>query len=105
MKQNVKFEEIVKQTRKSTNGARIDSIRTFQDFLIATAQPSLVSIGHSHGHATVLPINDLRGDAVLHYTKAEKAARCILASMYRLIDIMGWSEGIFNHISVIMLIF
>ncbi|GAB1603915.1 gamma-adducin-like isoform X2 [Argonauta hians] len=47
----------------------------------------------------VIPILDIRGMESLGYSRQEKILRCKLASCYRLIDIFGWSHGIFNHIT------
>ncbi|XP_067136630.1 protein hu-li tai shao isoform X5 [Centruroides vittatus] len=48
----------------------------------------------------VIPINDIRGVDGLKYAKGEKLLRCKLAGVYRLIDLYGWSESMFNHITV-----
>jgi hypothetical protein len=34
------------------------------------------------------------------YAKGEKLLRCKLAAVYRLVDLFGWSQGIYNHITV-----
>ena len=34
------------------------------------------------------------------YTKQEKLTRCKLAAVYRLIDMYGWTQGIYNHVTV-----
>lgn len=47
----------------------------------------------------IIPINDIRGVDSLKYDKSEKLLRCKVASVYRLIDILGWSQNIYNHIS------
>merc|ERR1719348_1386961 len=47
----------------------------------------------------VVPINDIRGIDSLVYAKGEKALRCKLAAVYRLIHLNGWSQGIYNHIT------
>ena len=52
------------------------------------------------GGRCVLPINDLRGADMPGYGKGEKIVRCKLASLYRLVDIFGWSQSIYNHITV-----
>ena len=46
---------------------------------------------------TIIPVNDLQDG---RYSEDEKDARCGLASLYRAIDLLGWSEQIYNHISV-----
>lgn len=48
---------------------------------------------------SIIPINDIRGVDALKYDKAEKLLRCKTASVYRLIDLHGWSQNIYNHIS------
>ena len=51
-------------------------------------------------HQSVIPIADIKGVDSLAYSKGEKILRCKLAAVYRLIDIFGWSQGIYNHITV-----
>jgi adducin len=46
------------------------------------------------------PVNDLRGSDFMAYSKVEKYLRCKLASLYRIVDLFGWSHGIYNHITV-----
>jgi len=50
-------------------------------------------------HCT-LPINDIRGLEGMSYTKQEKLLRCKLAAVYRLIDLFGWTQSIYNHVTV-----
>ncbi len=40
------------------------------------------------------------GDQVLAVTDAERAARLRLAACYRIFDHLGWTESIFNHITL-----
>lgn len=49
---------------------------------------------------SVIPITDIKGMEAAKYTKQEKQLRCKVASLYRIIDLNGWSYGIYNHISV-----
>ena len=42
----------------------------------------------------------LKGLEGMAYTKQEKLTRCKLASVYRLIDMYGWTQGIYNHVTV-----
>merc|ERR1712088_1065223 len=49
---------------------------------------------------SVIPINDIRGLEGMSYTKNEKLLRCKLAAVYRLFDMYGWTQNIYNHISV-----
>ncbi|KAF8777949.1 protein hu-li tai shao-like isoform X2 [Argiope bruennichi] len=48
----------------------------------------------------VIPINDIRGVDGLRYAKGEKILRSKLAAVYRLIDLYGWAESMFNNITV-----
>jgi len=47
----------------------------------------------------VVPINDIRGIDSMVYAKGEKVLRCKLAAVYRLIDLYGWTQGIYNHVT------
>ncbi|CAF1330849.1 unnamed protein product, partial [Didymodactylos carnosus] len=51
------------------------------------------------GSNVIIPINDIRGIDSGGYSKSERLLRCKLASLYRLVDLYGWSQGIYNHIS------
>lgn len=48
----------------------------------------------------VIPINDLCGIHAAKYTLAERQTRCKLAAVYRLVDMFGWNQLIYNHITV-----
>ena len=48
----------------------------------------------------VIPINDIRGIDSMVYAKGEKLLRSKLAAVYRLIDLYGWTQGIYNHVTV-----
>ncbi len=52
------------------------------------------------GLGMVTPVNDLRGSDSISYDKGEKLLRCKLAAFYRLADLFGWSELIYNHLTV-----
>lgn len=47
----------------------------------------------------IISINDIRGVDSLRFNKNEKLLRCKVAAVYRLIDLNGWSQNIYNHIS------
>merc|ERR1712025_1034324 len=49
---------------------------------------------------SVIPINDIRGLEGMSYTKNEKLLRCKLAAIYRIVDMYGWTQSIYNHVSV-----
>jgi len=46
------------------------------------------------------PIDDLDQRAKKGYSVEERQLRCQLAAAYRLVDLYGWSEGVYNHITV-----
>lgn len=52
----------------------------------------------------VVPINDIRGVESMGYAKGEKIIRCKLAAVFRLMDLYGWTQGIYNQVSVIIFI-
>jgi len=49
---------------------------------------------------SVIPVNDIRGLEGMSYTKNEKLLRCKLAALYRIVDMYGWTQSIYNHVSV-----
>ena len=59
------------------------------------------SVGAGVALGSVIPVNDIRGLEGMSYTKGEKLLRCKLAAAYRLVDMYGWTQSIYNHISVI----
>lgn len=74
-----------------------EGVRTYQDFLI----PSSTYYGGGMS-AVVSPIADIRGSDTLNYSKQERLLRCKLASTYRLVDLFGWTTGIYSFITVSM---
>lgn len=71
-----------------------EGFRTYQDFLI----PS----GALHGSGgfpsySVSAISDIRGADTLHYTKRDRQLRCKLASVYRLMQMFGWGNGVYDR--------
>ena len=59
--------------------------------------------GHRSGliPKAIIPIDDIGNTDPPGYVKGEKEARCKLAALYRLIDHFGWSQSVYNHITVI----
>ncbi|XP_063231334.1 protein hu-li tai shao isoform X6 [Bacillus rossius redtenbacheri] len=51
------------------------------------------------GANCVVPINDIRGVESMGYAKGEKILRCKLAAVYRLMDLYGWTQGVYNLIT------
>lgn len=52
------------------------------------------------GGSCLIPINDIRGVDTIAYAKGEKNMRCKLAALYRIIDLYGYSQNIYNHITL-----
>jgi len=52
------------------------------------------------GGSCTIPINDIRGVDNIAYAKGEKMMRCKLAALYRVADLYGWSQSIYNHITL-----
>ncbi|XP_041741358.1 alpha-adducin isoform X21 [Coregonus clupeaformis] len=63
-----------------------------------TPQGGMTAFNMSLGMVT--PVNDLRGSDSISYEKGEKLFRCKLAAFYRLTDLFGWSQLIYNHLTV-----
>uniref|UniRef100_A0A0X3NXB4 Alpha-adducin n=1 Tax=Schistocephalus solidus TaxID=70667 RepID=A0A0X3NXB4_SCHSO len=51
------------------------------------------------GNTPTVPINDLRGEDAARYSREERLLRCQVASLCRLIDLNGWTQSIYNHLS------
>eukprot|EP00092_Neocalanus_flemingeri_P032067 GFUD01034855.1.p1 GENE.GFUD01034855.1~~GFUD01034855.1.p1 ORF type:complete len:712 (+),score=176.10 GFUD01034855.1:397-2532(+) len=58
-----------------------------------------IKSGTAPSSSCVVPINDIRGIDSMVYAKGEKLLRCKLAAVYRLIDLYGWTQGIYNHVT------
>jgi adducin len=64
-----------------------------------TSRWTTVSSLSRAGGSVIVPINDIRGVDSTSYSKSERLLRCKVASLYRLVDLFGWSQGIYNHIT------
>jgi len=71
-------------------------------YLLLYSHAKRSSMNPIHGftkHRLQHPIDDLDERAAHKgYSKVEGQLRCQLATAYRLVDLYGWSEGIYNHI-------
>jgi len=78
-----------------------DSIRESGADGISALLSDVMNIKSGTAPATscVVPINDIRGIDSMVYAKGEKLLRCKLAAVYRLIDLYGWTQGIYNHVT------
>jgi adducin len=70
-----------------------------------TSRWTTVSSLSRAGGSVIVPINDIRGVDSTGYSKSERLLRCKVAALYRLVDLFGWSQGIYNHITVCRFLF
>ncbi|XP_035847161.1 alpha-adducin isoform X8 [Sander lucioperca] len=94
------------QLKKGKTPTSLLALQQIADFM-TTSMPSMYPAAPQGGMAAlnmslgmVTPVNDLRGSDSISYDKDEKLLRCKLAAFYRLADLFGWSELIYNHITV-----
>ncbi|XP_069043113.1 alpha-adducin isoform X6 [Lepisosteus oculatus] len=94
------------QLKKGKNPTSLLALQQIADFMNtsmpsiypATPQGGMAALNMSLGMVT--PVNDLRGSDSIAYEKGEKLLRCKLAAFYRLTDLFGWSQLIYNHLTV-----
>nr|XP_031294369.1 alpha-adducin isoform X7 [Camelus dromedarius] len=97
---------IQEQFKKGKNPTGLLALQQIADFMTANVpnvypaapQGGMAALNMSLGMVT--PVNDLRGSDSIAYDKGEKLLRCKLAALYRLADLFGWSQLIYNHITV-----
>ncbi|XP_016295580.1 alpha-adducin isoform X3 [Sinocyclocheilus anshuiensis] len=94
------------QMKKGKNPTSLLALQQIADFM-TTSVPTVYPAGPQGGMAAlnmslgmVTPVNDLRGSDSIAYEKGEKLLRCKLAAFYRLADLFGWSQLIYNHLTV-----
>lgn len=81
------LEEVVGNVDFSNKTTNLQSVRTYQDFLVPTAGLSGPSIP---ARFSVTPVSDIRGMNTIKFSKDERLLRCKLASVYRLAHDLGW---------------
>ncbi|XP_055009614.1 alpha-adducin isoform X5 [Boleophthalmus pectinirostris] len=94
------------QLKKGKTPTSLLALQQIADFM-STSMPSIYPAAPQGGMASlnmslgmVTPVNDLRGSDSISYDKGEKMLRCKLAAFYRLTDLFGWSQLIYNHLTV-----
>ncbi|XP_014916661.1 alpha-adducin isoform X7 [Poecilia latipinna] len=94
------------QLKKGKTPTSLLALQQIADFM-TTSMPSMYPAAPQGGMAAlnmslgmVTPVNDLRGSDSISYDKGEKLLRCKLAAFYRLADLFGWSELIYNHLTI-----
>ncbi|XP_064153528.1 alpha-adducin-like isoform X7 [Anguilla rostrata] len=95
------------QLKKGNNPTNLLALQQIADFMTTTSVPTMCPVAPQGGMAAlnmslgmVTPVNDLRGSESIAYEKGEKLLRCKLAAFYRLTDLFGWSQLIYNHLTV-----
>ncbi|XP_031658449.1 alpha-adducin isoform X24 [Oncorhynchus kisutch] len=93
----------LKRGKTPTSLLALQQIADFMTTTIPTMYPAapqggMAALNMSLGMVT--PVNDLRGSDSISYEKGEKLLRCKLAAFYRLTDLFGWSQLIYNHLTV-----
>ncbi|XP_066488615.1 alpha-adducin isoform X8 [Tiliqua scincoides] len=97
---------IQEQFKKGKNPTGLLALQQIADFMTANVpnvypaapQGGMAALNMSLGMVT--PVNDIRGSDSIAYDKGEKLLRCKLAAFYRLADLFGWSQLIYNHLTV-----
>ncbi|XP_068609214.1 alpha-adducin [Brachionichthys hirsutus] len=94
------------QLKKGKTPTSLLALQQIADFM-TTSMPSMYPAAPQGGMAAlnmslgmVTPVNDLRGSDSISYDKGEKLLRCKLAAFYRVADLFGWSQLIYNHLTV-----
>ena len=94
-------EELERVVSDSLRDSGADGISHLLSDMMNVRQGQAVgAVGGSGVRGCSLPINDIRGLEGMSYTKHEKLLRCKLAAVYRLVDLYGWTQNIYNHITV-----
>ncbi|KAM8974572.1 beta-adducin isoform 2-T2 [Pelodytes ibericus] len=91
---------IQEQMKKGNNSSNIWALRQIADFMACTAPSVFPSCPANCSMVT--PINDIHSNDPVPLAKGERLMRCKLASVYRLLDLYGWSQlsGTFASIRV-----
>ncbi|KAL0965871.1 hypothetical protein UPYG_G00286910 [Umbra pygmaea] len=94
------------QLKRGKTPTSLLALQQIADFM-STSTPTMYPAAPQGGMAAlnmslgmVTPVNDLRGSDSISYEKGEKLRRCKLAALYRLTDLFGWSQLIYNHLTV-----
>lgn len=93
---------IADQLKHGPHPSSLIALQQISDLLLPNANSrnqKLSNMGNNGG-SVLIPVNDIRGIDTLNYAKGERLLRCKLASLYRIMDLYGWSTGISNHVSV-----
>uniref|UniRef100_A0AC34F635 Class II aldolase/adducin N-terminal domain-containing protein n=1 Tax=Panagrolaimus sp. ES5 TaxID=591445 RepID=A0AC34F635_9BILA len=95
------LEKLVHQENLSgeSDPERLKTLQKLTELTLSRGEMAVVNLHNSLGHAgSIVPIADLYGNEP--YSSGERIARNKLASLYRLVDLFNWSQGIYNHITL-----
>ncbi|XP_026052730.1 alpha-adducin isoform X5 [Carassius auratus] len=97
------IQDQMKKGKTPTSLLALQQIADFMTTSVPTVYPAapqggMAALNMSLGMVT--PVNDLRGSDSIAYEKGEKLLRCKLAAFYRLADLFGWSQLIYNHLTI-----
>lgn len=97
------LEEVVGNVDFSTKTTNLQSVRTYQDFLVPTSGFGSNAVSPSF---RVTPVADIRGMETIKHSKEERLLRCKVASVYRLAQEFGWTcsdDQVFCTVSILLL--
>ncbi|XP_074640502.1 protein hu-li tai shao-like isoform X3 [Tubulanus polymorphus] len=95
------LEEIIEtQIRSGPHPASLIALQQISELLVPTSGGRSGAGSARSGYSNVvIPISDIRGVGSLNYSKQEKSLRNKVAACYRLVDMFGWSQNVYNHIT------
>ncbi|XP_022086694.1 gamma-adducin-like isoform X2 [Acanthaster planci] len=93
------------QLKSGPHPASLIALQQIADLVLPQSRFNQTSVGSGRGGAapqgmSLIPVADIRGVDSVNYSKGEKILRCKLASLYRLLDLHGWTQLIYNHASL-----
>ncbi|KAL3865129.1 hypothetical protein ACJMK2_006757 [Sinanodonta woodiana] len=92
------LEEIINEQIQAGNyPASVIALQQITDLLAPHVKVNKGAL--SGGSCSAIPISDIKGVDGMSFSKMEKQLRCKVAACYRVIDLNGWTHGIYNHIS------
>lgn len=96
------LESILQAQKNGSTQPKKTNLQKLQDSSYQVSAGESRSVARAHGNSSeaIIPINDLRGVSATKYSLAQRQARCKLAAAYRLVEMFGWSQLIYNHITV-----
>lgn len=94
------LERVVSDSLKESGAEGLTSMLSNMMNVKASGGGTTAISGAGISLGSVIPVNDIRGLEGMSYTKNEKLLRCKLAALYRIVDMYGWTQSIYNHVSV-----